>query len=224
MADIGRVGGRVVAGAHDQQGVARRPEDEFRPGHDLRREGIGEIRGDEADQVGGPAPEALGNGVGLIAELRGRAQDPVRKAGITSPRPEKTLETVEIATPARCATSRIRSVGGLGRSGIRRAQHSFCRGSQARHRGRLTPPSPIHSMPWSSAKRFAKRFFSRPLTFRDMERAGREVKDGHSHIASRGSRAAGRHGSAGRRLAGSEGQAQTSATAGRRHPGRFASQ
>ena len=75
MADIGRIRGRVMVGAHDQQSIAGRPQDEFRPGDDLRGEGIGEIRGDKADQIGGPAPQALGNGIRLVAQLRGRAQD-----------------------------------------------------------------------------------------------------------------------------------------------------
>ena len=61
MADICRVRRRVVIGAHDQQRIAGGPQDEFRPRHDLRREGIGEIGSDETDEVGRSAPEALGN-------------------------------------------------------------------------------------------------------------------------------------------------------------------
>ena len=173
VADIRRIGLGVVVRAHDEERIAGRPEHELGAGDDLRRERIGQVGGDEADQVGRAATKALGDSSSAGSRVRPpRSSTRMRSAGITSPRPEKTFDTVEIATPARCATSRIpirRGGGPLSDSPRKGVLYPV----SAAHESTPVDSAPAHSMP-SIAKRFAKRFLGRSQTISLTRKAGRE--------------------------------------------------
>ena len=66
---------------------------------------------------------------------------------MTSPLPEKTFDTVEIATPARCATSRIPIRRGGGPLSDSPRTSLLWSGSAGAATTRLTAPQPANSMP-----------------------------------------------------------------------------
>ena len=64
---------RVVLGVHEQQRVARAPQDCLGAQHDVRHQRVGDVREDEADRQRLAATQALGQEVRLVVQLRATA-------------------------------------------------------------------------------------------------------------------------------------------------------